>query len=69
MGLTGPSGGSPIRVGAPVADYVGALQTTVAITVALANEPVPERVSGSTFRYWKAKSRCFRTTSRVFRHG
>jgi crotonobetainyl-CoA:carnitine CoA-transferase CaiB-like acyl-CoA transferase len=36
MGLTGPSGGSPIRVGAPVADYVGALQTTVAITVALA---------------------------------
>jgi len=36
MGLTGPSGGSPIRVGAPVADYVGALQATVAITVALA---------------------------------
>jgi crotonobetainyl-CoA:carnitine CoA-transferase CaiB-like acyl-CoA transferase len=36
MGLTGPSGGSPIRVGAPVADYVGALQTTVAISVALA---------------------------------
>lgn len=36
MGLTGPSGGSPIRVGAPVADYVGALQTMVGITVALA---------------------------------
>ena len=35
MGLTGPVGGPPIRVGAPVADYVGSLQTMVGITVAL----------------------------------
>jgi len=35
MGLTGPVGGPPIRVGAPVADYVGSLQTVVGITVAL----------------------------------
>jgi crotonobetainyl-CoA:carnitine CoA-transferase CaiB-like acyl-CoA transferase len=35
MGLTGPTGGPPVRVGAPVADYVGSLQAMVAITAAL----------------------------------
>lgn len=35
MGLTGPRGGPPFRVGAPVADYVGSLQTMIAITLAL----------------------------------
>ena len=35
MGLTGPVGGPPVRVGAPVADYVGSLQTMIAVTLAL----------------------------------
>jgi crotonobetainyl-CoA:carnitine CoA-transferase CaiB-like acyl-CoA transferase len=35
MGLTGPHGGPPFRVGAPVADYVGSLQTMSAVTLAL----------------------------------
>jgi crotonobetainyl-CoA:carnitine CoA-transferase CaiB-like acyl-CoA transferase len=35
MGLTGPTGGPAYRVGAPVGDYVGALQTMVAVTLAL----------------------------------
>jgi crotonobetainyl-CoA:carnitine CoA-transferase CaiB-like acyl-CoA transferase len=35
MGLTGPRGGPPFRVGAPVADYVGSLQAMSAITLAL----------------------------------
>lgn len=35
MGLTGPRGGQPFRVGAPVADYVGSLQATTAVTLAL----------------------------------
>lgn len=35
MGLTGPVDGPPIRVGAPVADYVGALQATTSVALAL----------------------------------
>jgi crotonobetainyl-CoA:carnitine CoA-transferase CaiB-like acyl-CoA transferase len=35
MGLTGAVGGPAMRVGAPVADYVGSLQSTVGITTAL----------------------------------
>jgi crotonobetainyl-CoA:carnitine CoA-transferase CaiB-like acyl-CoA transferase len=35
MGLTGPTAGPAYRVGAPVGDYVGALQTMVAVTLAL----------------------------------
>lgn len=35
MGITGLKGGTPTRVGAPVADYVGALQTMVSVLLAL----------------------------------
>jgi crotonobetainyl-CoA:carnitine CoA-transferase CaiB-like acyl-CoA transferase len=35
MSLTGPAGGSPTRVGAPIADYVGALQAFGAVSAAL----------------------------------
>jgi crotonobetainyl-CoA:carnitine CoA-transferase CaiB-like acyl-CoA transferase len=35
MGLTGPVGGPAYRVGAPVGDYVGALQAVIAVTLAL----------------------------------
>jgi crotonobetainyl-CoA:carnitine CoA-transferase CaiB-like acyl-CoA transferase len=35
MGLTGESGGMPFRVGAPIADFVGAYQAVVGVTLAL----------------------------------
>jgi crotonobetainyl-CoA:carnitine CoA-transferase CaiB-like acyl-CoA transferase len=35
MGITGLEGGQPVRVGAPVADYVGALQTMTTVLLAL----------------------------------
>jgi crotonobetainyl-CoA:carnitine CoA-transferase CaiB-like acyl-CoA transferase len=35
MGLTGESGGLPFRVGAPIADFVGAYQAVMGVTLAL----------------------------------